>query len=64
MAIREQLQMTPGIQQELHKSPAEITTDSLQKVAIQDGMITMLQDGILKAIEGITTVEEVYRVIV
>jgi len=63
IAIREQLQMTPGIQQELRKPVAQITTDSIQNVAIQDGMITMLQDGVLKAIEGTTTLEEVYRVI-
>lgn len=31
--------------------------------AIEDGMITMLQDGILKVLEGITSLEEVYRVI-
>ncbi|HSX34837.1 MAG TPA: GspE/PulE family protein [Candidatus Saccharimonadales bacterium] len=64
IAIREQLQMTPGIQQELRKPVAQITTDSIQNVAIQDGMITMLQDGVLKAIQGITTIEEVYRVVV
>jgi type II secretory ATPase GspE/PulE/Tfp pilus assembly ATPase PilB-like protein len=31
--------------------------------AIEDGMITMLQDGILKAIRGLTSLEEIYRVI-
>ncbi len=31
--------------------------------AIENGMITMLQDGILKVLEGITSAEEVYRVI-
>lgn len=31
--------------------------------AIENGMITMLQDGILKCFEGITSTEEVYRVI-
>ena len=31
--------------------------------AIENGMITMLQDGVLKAIEGTTSLEEVYRVI-
>ncbi len=31
--------------------------------AIEDGMITMLQDGILKTLDGITSVEEVYRVV-
>ncbi len=63
VAIREQMQMTPGIQQLLRLAPAQITTDVLEKRAIQDGMITMLQDGVLKALEGITTLEEVYRVV-
>ncbi|MFA5155114.1 MAG: GspE/PulE family protein [Patescibacteria group bacterium] len=31
--------------------------------AVEDGMITMLQDGILKVLEGLTSLEEVYRVI-
>lgn len=31
--------------------------------AIENGMITMLQDGVLKAMDGITSLEEVYRVI-
>ncbi len=38
------------------------TEDEITKVALEDGMITMTQDGILKAIEGITTFEEVWRV--
>jgi type IV pilus assembly protein PilB len=31
--------------------------------AIENGMITMLQDGILKCLDGITSLEEVYRVV-
>ncbi|MFA6994857.1 MAG: GspE/PulE family protein [Patescibacteria group bacterium] len=31
--------------------------------AIENGMITMLQDGVLKIMEGVTSLEEVYRVI-
>ncbi len=31
--------------------------------AIENGMITMLQDGVLKCLEGITSLEEIYRVI-
>lgn len=31
--------------------------------AIENGMITMLQDGVLKCLEGLTSLEEVYRVI-
>jgi type II secretory ATPase GspE/PulE/Tfp pilus assembly ATPase PilB-like protein len=61
--IREQLQMTPGIQQLLKLQPAQITTEMLEQKAIEDGMLTMLQDGILKACAGITSLEEVYRVV-
>jgi type II secretory ATPase GspE/PulE/Tfp pilus assembly ATPase PilB-like protein len=63
IALREQLKMTPAIQQLLRKPPNEITTEMLQAKAIEDGMITMLQDGILKVIAGETTLEEVYRVV-
>jgi len=34
----------------------------IEKAAVQDGMILMKQDGYLKALEGITTLEEVLRV--
>jgi len=63
LAIREQLQMTPGIRQLLRLPVAQITTDVLQKKAIEDGMLTMEQDGVLKAMQGITSIEEIYRVI-
>jgi type II secretory ATPase GspE/PulE/Tfp pilus assembly ATPase PilB-like protein len=38
------------------------TTSEIKKQAIQDGMLTMAQDGILKALQGITDIEEVFRV--
>ncbi|GAB4157401.1 MAG: hypothetical protein Fur003_1120 [Candidatus Dojkabacteria bacterium] len=34
----------------------------IEKVAIDQGMVKMVQDGYLKALEGITTIEEVLRV--
>jgi len=63
VSLREQLQMTPGVQQILRLPPNEVTTEMIQKRAVEDGMLTMLQDGLLKAIEGITSLEEVYRVV-
>jgi type II secretory ATPase GspE/PulE/Tfp pilus assembly ATPase PilB-like protein len=63
LAIREQLIMTPGVQELLRKPPNEISTDMIEKQAIQEGMRTMIQDGVLKAISGLTTLEEVYRVV-
>ncbi len=38
-----------------------LATD-IEKVAMQEGMLQMLQDGYLKALEGQTTIEEVLRV--
>ncbi len=37
-------------------------SNSLEKEAISEGMITMKQDGFLKVIKGVTTIEEVLRV--
>jgi len=34
----------------------------IEKVAREEGMVTVKQDGYLKSIEGITTIEEVLRV--
>ena len=42
----------------LERSPA----GAIEKTAIEEGMITMKQDGYLKVVEGITTIEEVLRV--
>jgi type II secretory ATPase GspE/PulE/Tfp pilus assembly ATPase PilB-like protein len=61
--LREQLQMTPGVRQMLKLPPNQVTTEGLQQQAVQEGMLTMLQDGILKALRGETTLEEVYRVV-
>jgi type IV pilus assembly protein PilB len=42
----------------LKKAPA----GELLKSALKDGMLTLRQDGLLKALEGITTLEEIWRV--
>lgn len=36
--------------------------DYLRQLAIEDGMVPLFHDGVLKALEGITSLEEVYRV--
>lgn len=42
----------------LERAPAS----SIEKAAVEDGMLLMQQDGYLKALEGVTTLEEVMRV--
>ncbi|KKR46167.1 MAG: hypothetical protein A3G47_00390 [Candidatus Zambryskibacteria bacterium RIFCSPLOWO2_12_FULL_39_45] len=39
------------------------TSDAIQKQAESEGMLTMFEDGIFKAVQGVTTIEEVLRVI-
>ncbi|MEX1995420.1 MAG: ATPase, T2SS/T4P/T4SS family, partial [Candidatus Saccharimonadales bacterium] len=63
VAIREQLVMTPGVQQLLRLPPNQITTDMLQAKAVEEGMRTMLQDGLEKVFAGQTTLEEIFRVV-
>ncbi len=36
---------------------------AIQEIAVKNGMVTMVQDGLLKALNKVTTVEEVFRVI-
>ncbi|HPR14152.1 MAG TPA: type II secretion system protein GspE, partial [Candidatus Woesebacteria bacterium] len=42
----------------LNRKPAS----EIERVAIQQGMTLMKQDGYLKVLDGITTVEEILRV--
>lgn len=61
LGIYELLQITPTIQQ-LIVSP-NFTLDALDKQARKEGMLTMFEDGLRKAERGMTTIEEVLRVI-
>lgn len=40
----------------------KVSEYQMKEVAAKYGMITMVQDGLLKALDGLTTVEEVFRV--
>ena len=41
----------------------KVTIDDIQKLAVSEGMTTMLQDGLDKVASGLTTIEEVVRVV-
>ncbi|MFB6226312.1 MAG: GspE/PulE family protein [Candidatus Paceibacteria bacterium] len=41
----------------------DVAEHEIEKKALNKGMMKMVQDGILKALDGVTSVEEVYRVI-
>ena len=39
------------------------TSQEIKEAAVKNGMVTMIKDGISKAIAGVTTLEEVLRII-
>ena len=60
IGLYEVIEMTPEIQKIIQSE--NITDYEIEKLAIENGMITMLQDGILKALAGETSLDEVFRV--
>ena len=58
VGIFEVLDITPKIKEIIM---GVATSDDIQKVAEEEGMITMLEDGFIKAVQGITSIEEVLR---
>jgi len=60
IGIYEIMIMTPKIEQVILSE--KVSEYEIQDLAVANGMVTMVQDGLLKAKDGITTVEEVFRV--
>ncbi|MEK9184881.1 MAG: GspE/PulE family protein, partial [Patescibacteria group bacterium] len=58
--IHEVLSMSSSIKELVMKSG---TSDDIETQAKKEGMMTMLEDGIFKAVQGLTTIEEVLRVV-
>jgi type II secretory ATPase GspE/PulE/Tfp pilus assembly ATPase PilB-like protein len=58
--IMEQLEITQKMENIIATGTAATTAVALEQAAIKDGMVTLLQDGIIKVLENRTTLEEVY----
>ncbi len=58
--IHEVLHVTPTVKELIMKGA---TGDAIEAQAKSEGMMTMLEDGVFKATQGITTLEEVLRVV-
>ncbi len=61
IGLYEAITMTPNIQTIIQND--RVTDYDIEQEAIKNGMVTILQDGIIKALAGETTIEEVFRVI-
>ncbi len=60
VGIHEVLKVTPTIRELVMK---ESNSSDIEAQAKKEGMITMVEDGLFKAVSGLTTIEEVLRVI-
>lgn len=60
IGIHEVLKVTPTIKDLIMKGA---TSEEIEGQSKSEGMMTMIEDGILKAVQGITTIEEVLRVV-
>lgn len=63
MAIMEQLVVSEDIQAFIRGDVAEINTDAIEKTAKKSGMLTLEQKGVIAALRGDTTLDEISRVI-
>lgn len=61
--IMEQMLVTEEIQKYIRGEASEINTDAIERTAKQEGMLTLEQKGVLAALRGDTTLDEVSRVI-
>jgi len=60
VGLHEALKISSSIKELILKSA---TNDAIEKQAKDEGMMTMLEDGVFLAVKGETTIEEVFRVI-
>lgn len=60
VGIHEVLRMSPTIKELVMKGA---TSGEIEVQAKKEGMVTMIEDGIFKAVQGLTTIEEVFRVV-
>lgn len=56
IGLYEVMQMSPGLRRLVEKS---VGTDALTQAAIAEGLVTLREDGLRKAREGLTTLQEV-----
>lgn len=60
VGIHEVLKMSPAIRELIMKGETSV---HIEEQARKEGMTTMLEDGIVKSVQGLTTIEEVLRVV-
>ncbi|MBI4239565.1 type II/IV secretion system protein [Candidatus Uhrbacteria bacterium] len=60
VGIYEIMAMCPEIEAQILSS--QVSEYTIQDIAVKNGMITMVQDGLLRVLEGVTSLDEVFSV--
>jgi type II secretory ATPase GspE/PulE/Tfp pilus assembly ATPase PilB-like protein len=60
VGIQEVIKMTPTVKDLVMK---RATSTDIEDQAKKEGMQTMIEDGVFKCVQGLTTIEEVLRVV-
>ncbi|MEK7599953.1 MAG: ATPase, T2SS/T4P/T4SS family [Patescibacteria group bacterium] len=63
IAVREQFTMSDKLRRLLEDPKITVTSQAIEDAATHSGMLTMVQDGMLKIVAGETTLEELFRVV-
>jgi len=63
VVVMEQMLVVGEVQAFLRGDAKNVNVEAIEAAAKKQGMVTMLQDGVLKACAGVTTLEEINRVI-
>lgn len=60
LGLYEALEISDEVRRVINTEAA--SDKDIEKAAIENGMVNVLQDGVLKALEGLTTIDEIFRV--
>lgn len=60
LGLHEVLKVSPAIKELIMQGA---NTDQIEDQAQKEGMLTMLEDGLFKAVQGVTSIEEVLRIV-
>lgn len=63
IVVMEQMVVTESVQKFLRGDIEDVNIESIEKAARSDGMLTLLERGVLEALNGETTLDEINRVI-
>ncbi len=63
IGLFEQLEITTEMEALIGRGNAGTTSQAIEALAVKQGMVTLLQDGVMKAISGETSLEEVYQAV-